>query len=172
MMDGSQIQTRIRELLDRELERRIVEAGEKLPTLCLHNHVQPLDSRKEIHGQRNETYNRTSDPDTTVEVEVNGVLEKRHLPVQQNIGLCMLGAEDPTKWAGTICEDPIDAQRCAEQRGDFTPALNEHLVSEDFHAQIKDPGWVEENLPEVASLLWVLDGAEPPEVRWWQFWKR
>jgi hypothetical protein len=88
----------------------------------------------------------------------------------------MYGSENPEQWSGTICEDPIDAQRCPL----FTPKLGREEVIREFKEQLGSPEWVQKNLPDVDSLRWVLAGAPlpdptlPPEeivgasLPWWQ----
>jgi hypothetical protein len=138
----AELQNQIRILLDAELNRRLAESQSRLPTSCTHNHRQPLDERKLVDGHPNENYNRIS------------------LPVVQTIGLCMLGAEDPETWNGTICEDPIDAQRCPV----FDPKRPVQAVRDEFHEQIRDLDWVRSNLPEIYGLLWVLGTEKPAPV--------
>jgi len=142
----TEVQDRIRYLLTLEVDRRVAEATARLPHLCQHNRRHPLDVRKEVAGNPNEQYNR---------VAGNG------LPV---IGLCMLGAEDPTSWPGAICEDPIDAKRCPY----FTPTLDKGVVEEQFQQEIRDLKWVSENLPEVYGLLWALGSETMPKLPWWK----
>jgi hypothetical protein len=146
MRAEGEVQDRIRYLLTIELDRRVAEACARLPHKCQHNHRQPLDVRKEIEGERNDQYNR-----------VSGV----HLPV---IGLCMLGAEDPTQWAGTVCEDPIDAMRCPY----FTPTATRESIQSEFSRQLSDLEWVSEHLPEVFGLLWALGSETLPKLPWWK----
>lgn len=159
MKAEADIQDRIRELLDGELARRVASALEQLPAHCVHNHRHTLDGRKRVDGEPNELYNRISD---------------HRLPIVQTIGLCMLGAEKPEEWSGTVCEDPVDAQRCPY----FTLKHNASEVQTAFEAQLRDVGWVRENLPEVHALLWAI-GAEGLEhisshadlfsgLSWWQ----
>jgi hypothetical protein len=146
-----EVQDRIRYLLTQELDRRVTEACARLPHKCKNNHRQSLDVRKKVGGETNEQYN-----------QVVG----RHLPV---IGLCMLGASDPTQWNGTICEDPIDAQRCP----DFDPTDTRVSVRNSFDLQLTDLGWVAENLPGVYELLWALGSNAMPKLPWWKevwFW--
>jgi hypothetical protein len=147
MRSESEVQDRIRYLLTLELDRRVTSATERLPHLCQHNRRQPLDVRKEIEGQPNPQYNRVS---------------SKHLPL---IGLCMLGAEDPLSWPGTICEDPIDAKRCPY----FTPTQTKETVEAEFKSQIRDLGWVGANLPEVYGLLWALGAMTVPKLPWWKW---
>lgn len=185
MRDGDEVQNRIRQILDRELASRIAASTEALPVRCLHNHRQPLDTRKRVRGERNTQYNRVTE--RKVELNSVGDVEVRHLPVHQTIGLCMWGADDSAKWSGTICEEEIDAVRCcngnATHGAQFTPLQTDVQISEAFHKQIQDLEWVAENLPEVSGLLWVLGGTGPtipppepeaivvPKAKWWQFWK-
>jgi hypothetical protein len=134
-----EVQDRIRYLLDQEFERRAVEAEVKLPKRCVHNYRHPLDSRKQVNGEPNENYNR---------IGKNG----------QTIGLCMYEASSPDDWKGNICEDPIDAQRCPF----FTPSITREAIQQALEAQIRDVGWVKDNLPEVHALLWTLDSNKLP----------
>lgn len=149
MRTQTEIEDRIRLLLKEELERCIAEAAEKLPHLCAHNHRQPLDTRKQVEGESNEGFNRITD---------------RHgLPVLQTMGLCMMGAEHPEDWQGTICDEPIDAQRCPY----FEVKRRAEVVEAELRQQMRDIDWVRKALPEVHALLWTLDAsalpAPPPE---------
>jgi len=148
MRSDTEIQDRIRYLLTVELDRRVVGAKSRLPHQCVHNHRQPLDVRKEIEGETNPDYNQ--------------VARHRRLPV---IGLCMLGAEDPTQWNGTICEDPIDAQRCPYYSD---PNSTREAIEKAFQDQIQDLRWVELNLPEAYGLLWALGSETMLRLPWWK----
>lgn len=129
-------------------------AGRRLPVMCVHNHRQPLDVRKKIEDEVNETFNRIT----------SGV----RLPVLQTIGLCMLNSESSTEWEGNICEDPIDAQRCPY----FEAKFDKVKIWEEFREQISDPDWLRVNLPEVYGLIWCLE-MERPELPWWsRIWHR
>jgi len=143
MRPETEIQDRIRDLLTFEFEHRVEVASEKAPIKCVHNYRHPLDTRKQIEGEANVDYNRIS------------------LPVAQTIGLCMYGADDPTQWAGTICEDLIDAQRCPL----FSPKETPEAIRTAIEGQIRDPAWVKENLPAVEALLWVINGEKLPEPK-------
>lgn len=152
-----EVRTRVRTLLVEELNRRLEERTNRVPTSCVHNHRNPLDNRKQVEGEANEDYNRITD--------------HRALPVVQTIGLCMLGADDPESWQGTICEDPIDAKRCP----DFTLKQDKLAILEEFREELSTPGWVHENMPEVATLCWVLGeiASETAKVPWWKvLWVR
>jgi hypothetical protein len=150
MKTARDLEDRIRFLLAEELTARVSLAETRLPHLCTHNHRQPLDVRKRIEDQANEHYNRiTSGP---------------HLPVVQTMGLCMLGAEDPEQWPGTICEDPIDAQRCPY----FDQKLDKKYIWLLFSSQIRDADWLRDNMPEVHGLLWALNATRPSGLPWWK----
>ena len=150
MKQRDEIQDRIRALLDVELARRLSVTGQRQPHLCRYNHRQPLDSRKHLAGDPNDGYNR---------------LDRHRLPVVNTLGLCMMGVEDPMTWPGTICDDPVDAQRCP-----YFDSVQTHaqLVAE-FETQVTDPDWLRENLPAVYELVWTLDMAPPNyRVSWWK----
>lgn len=156
MRSEETIQDRVRHLTSEELDRRVQEATERLPARCKYNHRQPLDTRKHIEGAKNPAYNRIS------------------LPLLPSIGLCMYGSEDPLEWQSRICEDPIDAQRCEV----FDSIHTKESVMETFQAQIKDPQWVREHMPEVAGLLFALSDNTGSRDRalslpWWKkLWYR
>lgn len=148
MRSPEDVRDRVRYLLCVELEARVSLAHKRLPHLCVHNHRQPLDVRKRVEDEANEAYNR---------------ITHGHLPVLQTIGLCMLGSENPTDWPGTICEDPVDAQRCPY----FDARLDKKYIWRLFSNQIRDPEWLKANLPEVYGLLWIL-GEETVTLPWWK----
>lgn len=153
MKTADEVRNRVVELLEAELDRRVAVASERLPYRCVHNHRQPVQSRRNLDGEENPTFNRVSRSDSG-----------RALPVLQSIGLCMLEAEDPTVWKGTICDDPVDAKRCPY----FTPAQDKAALFGEFTEQLTDATWVRENLPEVHALLWVLELMQIPRISWWK----
>lgn len=109
-----------------------------------------MDVRKKVDGEVNENYNRIA-----------------LLVVQQSLGLCTLGMENPEQWNGTICEDPIDAQRCPY----FTSKITKDDLRREFDIQVHDPLWLESNLPEVHGLVWAL--TRSVDLPWWKrvwFW--
>lgn len=149
MKTKDEVTQRIQELVSAELDRRVQEASERLPRRCLHNYLHPLDTRRSVGGSPNANLNRITD---------------RHgLPVVQTIGLCLLGSEDPKEWGGTICEEPLDAKRCPL----FMPAKGKAEILPDLEADLSNPAWVKDNLPEVYSLMWV-SGVERPAIPWWR----
>jgi hypothetical protein len=155
MKTDDEVMARIRALLLVEFDRRIEHAQRRLPNRCVHNHRQELDPRKAVEDEPNLSYNR---------------VDRRRLPVVNTMGLCMLGAENPEEWPGNICEDPIDAQRCPY----FDPLQTKDALLAEFQEQLKDYQWVEENLPDVYALLWVLsDIFANFHLPWWKrvlFW--
>lgn len=149
MKNVEAIQARVRFLLVEELNARVQLASRRLPHLCVHNYRHAMDVRKKVNDEANENYNRIS------------------LPVAQSIGLCMLGSDSPDDWQGTICEDPIDAQRCPY----FNPRIDKKRLWDEFEHQLRDPEWLRTNMPEVYGLLWALDMQAPPPIPWWkQLW--
>ena len=151
MRSKSEIRDRVRTLLVQDLDRRVEHATKRLPRSCVHNHRQPLDSRKTVDGDPNEMYNRISADDEGT-------------PVDRTLGLCMLDAESPEDWGGNICEDPIDAQRCPYFKATVT---KESLLAE-FTEQLSTPGELEERLPAAAMLLWAIEETEAPSLPWWK----
>ena len=149
MRTESEVERHVRDLICEELDRRVAEASERLPHLCINNYRHPLDQRKQIEGEENENYNRITD--------------KVGLPVIQTIGLCLLESEDPTEWGGTICEEPIDAKKCPY----FTPAKSKDSILSELETELQNPDWVCSNLPDVFALLWVL-GDFKLKVPWWK----
>lgn len=150
MKSRKEIAARIKSLLQAELDRRLAEAELRLPRRCRHNHQQVLDSRRHLEGDVNEGYNRVA---------------RHHLPILQPIGLCMMGSDNPEAWQGTICDDPIDAQRCP----DFFALQSREEVVAEFRLQLETPEWVSEHLPSVASLLWAIEESPVlPTIPWWR----
>lgn len=150
MRTKSEVEVRVRELLCSELDRRVAEASERLPTRCIHNYRHPLDTRKQIEGEENPEYNRITD--------------KVGLPVIQTIGLCLLNCNDPENWEGTICEDPIDAKKCQ----DFKPAKTRSDILPDLALDLKDADWIRTNQPELFALLWVLGAVQELTIPLWK----
>lgn len=149
MRSASEVQARARELVQEELDRRIQRASERLPCLCLHNYQHTLDTRKQVDGEPNEGYNRITDDEGA--------------PVKKTIGLCRLGVENPQEWSGTICEEPIDAKKCPY----FTPFQSKEDIVHLLEEQLLDRLWVENNLPEVHALYWVLGYWPELRLSWW-----
>jgi hypothetical protein len=150
MKTAREIENRIRQLLVDEVDRRVAVAQARIPVNCKFNHRQPLDPRKLVGGEPNPQYNRISD-------------------TEQTIGLCMVGAEDPEDWKGTICEDALDAQRCPL----FQSVLSKEAVWKQLKLDLVMEGWAKERMPELYALLWVLDHALSPFIPWWKrvwFW--
>jgi hypothetical protein len=116
----------------------------------VHNYRHPLDTRRQADGEPNESFNR--------------IVDRQSLPVSQTMGLCMLGGQSPEEWSGTICEDPIDAQRCP----DFVPTQTHDEILAEFLTQVRDVAWLEESMPEVAALLWVLEEKPAFRLPWWK----
>ena len=156
MKTRGEVEGRLRALLVEELNRRVAEARKRRPHLCRFNHRQPLDDRKTVDGEPNSEYNRI----TTSPWE----------PVSRTIGLCMYGQQDPEGWEGNICEDDIDAQRCPL----FEPLKTKDEILEEFVEQVSTPGWIDDNLPGVAELAWVLEETTyTQQLPWWKlFWYR
>lgn len=153
MRADADVQNRIRALVIQELDCRIKEASSRLPHLCVHNYRHPLDDRKIVDGDPNESYNRI-----TIDAGI---------PVSRVLGLCMQGQSNPEEWGGNICEDPVDAQRCPL----FEPVRTKSNILIEFDEQLNTPGWVEDNLPAVAALLWVMGKMIPTPLPWWKrFW--
>ncbi len=155
MKSPDAIRDRVRFLLTEELDRRQAEAQRRLPHLCSHNRRHSLDHRKTVGGDPNPSWNHISRYDGD---------QKVHLPVQQTMGLCFYGADSPEDWQGTICEDPIDAQRCPL----FDALTSKEEVLYLFTRDTSDLHWLREHMPEVYSLLWVLDEPEVITVPWWR----
>ena len=147
MKDPEEILARAKGLLCAELDRRVQNASKRLPHMCRNNYRQPLDERKTVEGEANSNYNRVS------------------LPLAGTIGLCMLGAEDPEQWQGTICEDPIDAQKCPY----FTSNQSKEQVLKEFLEQASNSEWLGENMPGVSELLWAAGYSKSVTL---PFWKR
>lgn len=75
---------------------------------------------------------------------------------KSTIGLCMYGAESPQTWPGNICDDPTDACSCPL----FSSLRTDQEVIEACKSNLRNPEWVQENIPELATILWVLQLSE------------
>jgi hypothetical protein len=157
MKTKSEVESRIKELVCAELDRRVAEASERLPTRCVHNYRHPLDNRKQIEGEPNPGYNR--------------ITYNSGLPVVNTIGFCLIDCKSPEDWGGTICEEPIDAKKC----GVFKAKKGKTDILPELASDLKDSVWVRINLPELFSLLWVLEVVQEVRVPLWKrvlFWFR
>ena len=150
MRSEAEVRDRLRALVTQELDHRVAEAQKRRPHLCRHNYRHPLDDRKTVDGEPNEYYNRI-----TVDAWV---------PTSHTLGLCLYGQEDPENWRGDICEDDLDAQRCPL----FEPIKTKEVLWAEFSEQLHTPGWIDEHLPAVAELLWVLEEITAPALPWWK----
>lgn len=153
MRDVREIEDRVRAHLFTELLRRL--EVRRLPSTCRFNHRHNIDYRKTVEGEPNPGYNR--------------ITADRKLPVVQEIGLCMHGAEDDD-WPGDVCDDPADAQGCEK----FEPLgpLEKEAIFAQFRADVCDADWLYDNLPQVYALLWVLQRIVTPYAQSMGFWQR
>lgn len=153
MRSRTEIENTIKHRILQTYKRMRVEATKRLPDRCRYNHRQALDPAPKYLDVPNPGYNR---------------VDRRRLPIVPEMGFCMFGAEHAAEWQGNLCDEPIDAQRCAL----FTSKTTEEQDRQALIANLQDPRWVEDNLPDVAALLWVLGQQEasytPPwYLRWW-----
>lgn len=146
MKRSEEILGRARECVAAEFERRLAEASRRLPHRCVYNHRQPLDVRRTVEGELNVAYNTISSSGSPT------------------IGLCMLGSENSEEWSGTVCEDPIDAQKCPY----FTPAKTKEAVLEELFRDLTDLDWLNDRMPELSALLWVLEESSAPRLSLWR----
>jgi len=147
-----EVQCRIRGILVEELDRRLGEAGRRLPHVCRYNYRHPLDVRRTVRLD-------VLDDDPAPNPHYNKISDN----AGQVMGLCTYGSEDPTEWNGDICEEPIDAQRCPM----FVPIRSKDDVLQEFRRQLADPEWVAAHMPGLSELVWVLDTL-PPNIPWWR----
>lgn len=148
-------------------EDRVKASTERIPHNCTHNHRQPLDLDSHIEGELNPGYNR-------IQREEPGD-GKVHLRMIPEIGICLYKADSVSDWAGTICDEPVDAARCPY----FTPTETTETLWSKFLEDISNPLWVGKEAPRLSALLWVIDKSPkfaltsylPP---WWvrAVWRR
>lgn len=147
MRSESDIIARARDLVLQAWKKRLSEAQKRIPHHCTYHHEQLLDFDPEISGESNPGYNR---------------VDRVSLPVlksQNTLGICLYGVSDPSSWTGTICEEDIDAMRCPL----FKSRFDISGLWETFQKDMANPNWVEENLPEMQTILWVLkEGRNTP----------
>lgn len=161
MKSRNEVESLARQLLADEYNRRLEANTQRLPVNCTHNHRHLLDVRKLVRGDRNKRYNRISETDQTIGLCLlhKGVWSGS--PLDESGHLIHDPPEEPT-WNGDICEDPIDAQRCPM----FTQRMSREQVLSDLDRDIRDPEWVETNMPQLSVLFWVL--TQPPKLSWYQ----
>lgn len=70
----------------------------------------------------------------------------------ETIGLCMYGSEDPSLWPGDLCDTDEIAQACPY----FSCKHDKKDLMMELAEQFRDPDFVREHHPGMASLLWVL----------------
>jgi hypothetical protein len=140
--------------LSQGLDKEVQVTCSQVPCNCRHNYRHKLDVKKSCVSlgmtalESNKNYNKLSVENLSTE----------------DIGLCLAGSENAEQWAGTICEDEIDAQRCSN----FSLRQTKNEVARKFEAQIKDLEWVKSNLPEIHALLWVLGSGIVHKLPWWK----
>jgi len=148
MLSKTEVEARVKGLLVSELNRRVAQAGRRLPTNCKHNHRQPLDTRRLVAGGNpNPNYNKTSG---------------KKLPV---IGLCMYGS-DSEEWPGNICEDREDALGCST----FNNIHTSNSVYQNFLEDLSS----KKLSGELLTLFWLLEeDPTPKHLPWWKrLWAR
>lgn len=150
MKNVDEIRSRIQLLLEQELERRVKESSRRIPRLCVHYYKHFLDTQREISGEPNPFYNRiVRDHDELA----HGMLD-----------LCLYGSENPGEWSGDMCETEKDAEACPH----FEPILSKEKIELDFETILVDKKRLEEELPNVFELAWVIDFVEAPvKMSWW-----
>jgi hypothetical protein len=79
------------------------------------------------------------------------------------VGLCMYGAGNIEEWPGDICDEPEDARKCPLFESIHTRAS----VLKSVQRDVEDPVWLQNEIPELATLLWVLDSPSIP-IPWWK----
>jgi hypothetical protein len=146
MRSRQEVEARVRYLVNEELVRRLAEIEQCQPHHCKHNYRHPLDTRRRIGETANPNYNRIA------------------LAGEATIGLCMLGSEDVVSWPGTICEDVEMALACPY----YTSKTTRGDVLTTYRDQLQDLAWLEQNLPQVFELVWVLQAVSAPTLTWWQ----
>ena len=75
---------------------------------------------------------------------------------EEEIGLCMLGADNPEEWQGLICDDEETAKQCPY----FECKHNKESIKKEFEESLNDEVIVANNYKDIAALNWVLDKKE------------
>lgn len=73
--------------------------------------------------------------------------------VEQVVGLCTLGMENPEEWNGNLCDDVHTAQSCPY----FTNKRDKESIKDEFLDSLKDEVVVASKYKDIAALQWVLD---------------
>ncbi len=143
MKTKEEIESRVLDIVQAELDKRVAQYSKVLPRNCKNHYDHPLDDQKYLgDGTRNPNYNRISLP------VVNSV-----------IGMCTL--EDLR-----ICEEESDAKTCRL----FQTLYTKDIIWDKFQKELSDIKWVKENMPDLAQLLWVLEKGvfKTPPLTWWK----
>jgi hypothetical protein len=84
----------------------------------------------------------------------NCIHNYRHEEDGEEIGLCMLGAENPEEWPGNVCDDVSTAKSCPF----FEVRHQEDELREEFEEEIQDVSVLASDYKDIAALRWVLNG--------------
>lgn len=78
----------------------------------------------------------------------------RHEEDGAEVGLCMLGAENPEEWPGNVCDDIETAQKCPffEQKHDPED------LEKEFFEKLENGKILAEEYKDIAALKWTLEG--------------
>lgn len=83
----------------------------------------------------------------------NCVYNYKHTDKNGTAHICLLGAEKPEDWAGTVCDGDDISMSCPY----FEPKKTRANIKEDFDAVMNDPVTLFAEYRDVAMLLWILE---------------
>jgi len=128
MQNEGKVKQKIKDAKFRYMKRELRDKLKVCPRNCVHNERHTFT-----------TYEYGEDGEPTVAVE-------------NEIGLCMYGADNPEEWPGKICDDVKTAQECPLFQGKY----DKEDVKEAFHEKLEDDVYVAENFKDIAALQWVV----------------
>lgn len=157
MRTRQEVQDRLKALLSLEINRRLADTRQKQPHTCQYNLRHPLDTRPTVEGAKNPNLNRIVQPGT-------------RLPVLQTVGLCMYGSgelgSEKGVWPGDICEDVETSRPCNL----YVPMLTSKQAALELRAELEDAEHCRIHYPEIAALIWTLEGYVPATTWLQQLW--
>ena len=96
----------------------------------------------------------------------NCVHNYRHEEDGEEVGLCMLGADNVEEWPGNICDDVSTAKQCPF----FRSKQSKEQVKEEFFEKL-EKGDIEDENPSISALKWVLEEEYRENLSVWEEFK-
>lgn len=89
----------------------------------------------------------------------NCVHNYRHEEDGEEVGLCMLGAENYEEWPGNVCDEKETAQKCPF----FELKHDQDSLKREFAEKMDDKSLLAREYKDIVALKWVLEDDEDLE---------